>query len=109
MRSIGSFRRLVFHGLVFTDTTEIGTAIRPLRRAPIPMAFALAVLATAAPEQAAAQTVTTLVSNTGGTSTTASDLSRATAFTTGTGTYTLSSVGVYLDSNSSVVSVIYPC
>ena len=36
MRSIESFRRLVFPGLVFTDTTEIGTAIRPLRRVTLP-------------------------------------------------------------------------
>ena len=137
MRSIGSFRRLVFHGLVFTDTTEIGTAIRPLRRvtlpagtdvspsaqrrpprfrrlaasllvamaprrvpsAAIPVAFALAVLAvlaTTAPEQAAAQTVTTFISNTGQTLASTPISIRATAFTTGTGTYTLSSVAIYL-------------
>ena len=63
------------------------------------MAFALAVLAvlaTVAPEPAAAQAVTTFISNTGQTGTTAS-LVRATEFTTGTGTYTLSSVGIYLD------------
>ena len=36
MRSIGSFRRLVFHGLAFTDTTGIGTAMLPLRRVTLP-------------------------------------------------------------------------
>ena len=64
------------------------------------MAFALAVLAvlaTVAPEPAAAQTVTTFISNTGQTSArNASSLVQATEFTTGTGTYTLSSVGIYL-------------
>ena len=119
MRSIGSFCRRVFHGLVLADTTEIGTAILPLRRptrfrrlaasllvamaarrvprAPIPVAFAfaaLAVLATAAPEQAAAQTVTTFISNTGQTRDGVTNQTRATAFTTGTGTYTLSSVAI---------------
>ena len=55
----------------------------------------LAVLATLAPEQAAAQTVTTFISNTGQTANSAStNAVRATAFTTGTGTYTLSSVGI---------------
>ena len=66
-------------------------------RAPIPVAFALAVLAvlaTVAPEPAAAQTVTTFISNTGQTSSETSQGVRATAFTTGTGTYTLSSVGI---------------
>ena len=56
-------------------------------RAPIPVAFALAVLAvlaTAAPEQAAAQTVTTFISNTGQGADVSSQLPRATAFTTGT-------------------------
>ena len=121
MRNIGSFRRLVFHGLVLADTTEIGTAILPLRRptrfrrlaasllvamaprrvpsAAIPVAFALAVLAvlaTTAPEQAAAQTVTTFISNTGQTLASTPISIRATAFTTGTGTYTLSSVAIYL-------------
>ena len=42
-----------------------------------------------------AQTVTTFISNTGQTGITASVV-RATEFTTGTGTYTLSSVGIYL-------------
>ena len=55
----------------------------------------LAVLATAAPEQAAAQTVTTFLSNTGQTANTSTNTVRATAFTTGTGTYTLSSVAIY--------------
>ena len=54
----------------------------------------LAVLATAAPEQAAAQTVTTFISNAGQTATASTNAIRATAFTTGTGTYTLSSVGI---------------
>ena len=50
---------------------------------------ALAVLATAA-----AQTVTTFISNTGKTRGGVSNQIRATAFTTGTGTYTLSSVAI---------------
>ena len=53
---------------------------------------AIAMLAFAAP--AAAQTVTTFISNTGQTATDSSQGVRATAFTTGTGTYTLSSVGI---------------
>ena len=55
----------------------------------------LAVLATVAPEQAAAQT--TFISTTGQTSG-ADDTGdrRAVAFTTGAGTYTLSSVGLFL-------------
>ena len=60
--------------------------------------ISLAVLATAPPEQAAAQTVTTFISNTGQTSTTTDSDIRATAFTTGAATYTLSSVGIYLGS-----------
>ena len=105
-------------GTMLTNTTEIGTATLPRRRltipaptdvspsaprrvprAPIPVAVALAVLAvlaTVAPEPAAAQTVTTFISNTGQTSTDASPSVRATAFTTGTGTYTLSSVGIFI-------------
>ena len=94
---------------MLTNTIEIGTARRLLRRmtraartavsprAPIPVAFALAVLAvlaTVAPEQAAAQTVTTFISNAGQTATASTNAIRATAFTTGTGTYTLSSVGI---------------
>ena len=74
----------------------VAMAARRVPRAPIPVAFALAVLATAAPEQAAAQAVTTFISNTGQTSAFNSTLIRATAFTTGTGTYTLSSVAIYL-------------
>ena len=72
-------------------------------RAPIPVAFALAVLAvlaTAAPEQAAAQTVTTFISNTGQGADVTSQLPRATAFTTGTGTYTLSSVALRLGTHA---------
>ena len=61
----------------------------------------LAVLATVAPEPAAAQTVTTFISNTGQTSNTGSDSVRATEFTTGTGTYTLSSVGIFIGAQSS--------
>ena len=53
----------------------------------------LAALATVAPEPAAAQTVT-FISNTGQASFMFSTLVRATAFTTGTGTYTLSGVGI---------------
>ena len=55
----------------------------------------LAVLATLAPEPAAAQTVTTFLSNTGQSANTSTNTVRATAFTTGTGTYTLSSVAIY--------------
>ena len=83
----------------FPALAQFASAARRVPRAPIPVAFALAVLAvlaTVAPEPAAAQTVTTFISNTGQTGTTAS-LVRATEFTTGTGTYTLSSVGIYLD------------
>ena len=67
------------------------------------MAFALAVLAvlaTVAPEQAAAQTETTFISNTGQSTTQISNISRASAFTTGTGTYTLSSVAILLGTQS---------
>ena len=67
------------------------------------MAFAvavLAVLATVAPEQAVAQAVTTFISNTGQTSNDSSTTIRATAFTTGTGTYTVSSVDIYVDLQS---------
>ena len=53
----------------------------------------IAALATGAPEPAAAQTVT-FISNTGQASFMFSTLVRATAFTTGTGTYTLSGVGI---------------
>ena len=51
-------------------------------------------LAFAAP--AAAQTVTTFISNTGQTTDFSSAAVQAVAFTTGTGTYTLSSVGIFL-------------
>ena len=64
------------------------------------MALACAALALlgllAHPAPAAAQTVTTFISNTGQTSNNSTSLVRATAFTTGTGTYTLSSVGIFL-------------
>ena len=101
---------------MLTNTIEIGTARRLLRRmtraartavsprAPIPVAFALAVLAvlaTAAPEQAAAQTETTFISNTGQSGQSSSDANRAQGFTTGTGTYTLSSVALYLHPQTS--------
>ena len=69
-------------------------------RAPIPVAFALAVLAVlavAAPEQAAAQTVTTFLSTTGQSTSFGANAIRATRFTTGGATYTLSSVGIHLD------------
>ena len=75
------------------------TESRPAPRRPRRGAFALAilaVLATVAPEQAAAQTVRTFISNTGQTSTTASNVVLATGFTTGAGTYTVSSIGVDL-------------
>ena len=140
MRSIGSFRRLVFHGLVLTDTTEIGTAILPLRRpprfrrlaasllvamaarrvprAPIPVAFALAVLAvlaTAAPEQAAAQTVTTaesLVSNLGQTQHSGSlplnSWDVVQGFETGASGYTLVSVDLRLNRQSGGTSIGVP-
>ena len=86
----------------FPALAQFASAARRVPRAPIPVAFALAVLAvlaTVAPEPAAAQTVTTFISNTGQTSNTASDAVRATAFTTGTGTYTLSSVGIFIPSS----------
>ena len=81
----------------FPALAQFASAARRVPRAPIPVAFALAVLAvlaTVAPEPAAAQTVTTFISNTGQTATDSSQGVRATAFTTGTGTYTLSSVGI---------------
>ena len=58
----------------------------------------LAIMVTVAPEQAAAQTDTTFISNTGQTSTTTDTIVRATSFGTGAATYTLSSVGIYLGS-----------
>ncbi len=78
-------------------------AARRVPRAPIPVAFALAVLAvlaTAAPEQAAAQTVTTFLSNTGLAKSNTLRHLRAQAFTTGTGTYTLSSVAISVGSSA---------
>ncbi len=57
----------------------------------------LAIMVTPPPEQAAAQTVTTFISNTGQTGFTSYTSIRATAFGTGSGTYTLSSVGIYLN------------
>ena len=62
---------------------------------------AIAMLAFAAP--AAAQTVTTFISNTGQTTNFSSAAVQAVAFTTGTGTYTLSSVGIFL-----AYSVLFP-
>ena len=86
----------------FPALAQFASAARRVPRAPIPVAFALAVLAvlaTVAPEPAAAQTVTTFISNTGQTSGRAASSVRATAFTTGTGTYTLSSVGIFIPSS----------
>ena len=83
----------------FPALAQFASAARRVPRAPIPVAVALAVLAvlaTVAPEPAAAQTVTTFISNTGQTSNNASPFVRATEFTTGTGTYTLSSVGIFI-------------
>ena len=88
----------------FPALAQFASAARRVPRAPIPVAFALAVLAvlaTVAPEPAAAQTVTTFISNTGQTTTESSQAVRATAFTTGTGTYTLSSVGIVVRTQSS--------
>ena len=58
----------------------------------------LAALVLAAPAQA--QTVTTFISNTGQTTNTASNLIRATSFTTGAGTYTLTSVVIHTTTNT---------
>ena len=79
----------------FPALAQFASAARPN-----PVAFALAVLAvlaTVAPEPAAAQT--TFISNTGQTSNHYSQEVRATAFTTGTVTYTLSSVGIFIPSS----------
>ena len=65
-------------------------------------ALLVAIAASALATQAAAQTVTTFISNTGQTSNAAAATVRATAFTTGTGTYTLSSVGILILSAGSV-------
>ena len=75
-----------------------GVDFRPIRRWRRLFAALLIVLgaAVAAPEQAAAQTETTFISTTGQAGLNASDANRAQAFTTGTGTYTLSSVALFL-------------
>ena len=89
----------------FPALAQFASAARRVPRAPIPVAFALAVLAvlaTVAPEPAAAQTVTTFISNTGQTTNFASSFVQATEFTTGTGTYTLSSVGIFIPFSSLV-------
>ena len=65
----------------------------------------LAALATVAPEPAAAQTVT-FISNTGQASFNFSSLVRATAFTTGTGTYTLSGVGILYGQNTGPLTAV---
>ena len=65
-------------------------------------ALLVAIAASALATQATAQTVTTFISNTGQTSNAAAATVRATAFTTGTGTYTLSSVGILILSAGSV-------
>ena len=81
----------------FPALAQFASAARRVPRAPIPVAFALTVLAVLAlPLQAQAQTAITLVSNTGQTAPNASTDVRATAFTTGTGTYTLLSVGILI-------------
>ena len=88
----------------FPALAQFASAARRVPRAPIPVAFALAVLAvlaTVAPEPAAAQTVTTFISNTGQTESGSSQAVQAVAFTTGTGTYTLSSVGIGVGTQSS--------
>ena len=77
--------------------SRIRRPVRSLRRHA--RAVALAVLGLAAalfavPEPAEAQTVTTFVSNTGQAGSDTSYYVRATSFTTGSGTYTLTSVGV---------------
>ena len=87
----------------FPALAQFASAARRVPRAPIPVAFALAVLAvlaTVAPEPAAAQTVTTFISNTGQRFNTGAGKVQAVAFTTGTGTYTLSSVGIVVDMQS---------
>ncbi len=73
-----------------------GVDSRPIRRWRRLFAALLIVLgaAVAAPEQAAAQTETTFLSNTGQNVGFGSNNLRATRFTTGAGTYTLSSVGI---------------
>ena len=94
----------------FPALAQFASAARRVPRAPIPVAFALAVLAvlaTVAPEPAAAQTATTFISNTGQTDTGAntgasSSTPRAQQFTTGSnaGGYTLSAVVVNIRAGS---------
>ena len=84
--------------------SRIRRPVRSLRRHA--RAVALAVLGLAAalfavPEPAEAQTVTTFISNTGQAGSDTSYYVRATSFTTGGGTHTLTSVGV------SVITAIY--
>ena len=75
-----------------------GVDSRPIRRWRGLFAALLIVLgaAAAAPEQAAAQTVTTFISNTGQSGNSSSNSNLAQAFITGAGTYTLSSVALFL-------------
>ena len=83
------------------------TLLRGARAATLALA-ALAVLALAVPEPAAAQSVTTLVSNAGQSSTSANDSGRprAQAFTTGAAGATLSSVEInYADAQSHEMAV----
>ena len=94
----------------FPALAQFASAARRVPRAPIPVAVALAVLAvlaTVAPEPAAAQTATTFISNTGQTDTgsntvASSSTPRAQQFTTGSnaGGYTLSAVVVNIRAGS---------
>ena len=87
-----------------TGASSPPVASRPAPRRPRRVAFALAalaVLATVAPEQAAAQAIRTLISNTGQTSSSASNVVLGIGFTTGAGTYTLSSIRVDLRDQAS--------
>ena len=89
-----------FRGLTWAWS---GVDSRPIRRWRGLFAALLFVLgaAVAAPEQAAAQTETTFISNSAQSSISNSPAIRGSAFTTGTGTYTLSSVGVQTGPGSS--------